>query len=222
VSRCIRLPAVFLLTISLGASAAATKQASSKSSSTGKSAGTSGSAQQSSTGQRIDVSRFDKALVARQVFEKTNAERRRAGLQPFAWLDQLAVAATGHSEDMAAKDYFSHDGKGWFNKSHMTDRLQSQGVQGVATAENIAMLPVYRRWQTRTRYDAQGNASQTLETEGDNYDQLTTWAVDQWMQSPGHRKNILDPQLARLGVGVALGNHGGTPYVYLTQDFAGQ
>jgi uncharacterized protein YkwD len=104
----------------------------------------------------------------------------------------------------------------------MTDRLQREGVQGVATAENIAMLPVYRSWRTRTFYDSQGNVSQRLETEGDDYNQMTTWAVEQWMNSPGHRKNIMNSQYSRLGVGVALGNHAGTPYVYLTQDFAGQ
>ena len=42
--------------------------------------------------------------------------------------------------------------------------------------------------------------------------------MDGWMNSPGHRGNILDPEATRLGVGVVLGGELG---VYWTQCFAG-
>lgn len=42
--------------------------------------------------------------------------------------------------------------------------------------------------------------------------------MDGWMNSPGHRFNILDPEATRLGVGVVLGGELG---VYWTQCFAG-
>lgn len=195
---------------------------SSKKSTGSKTKPTTATATAAASRHHIDVSQFDSALIARLIFEKTNAERRKNGLTPFTWMEGLEVAATGHSEDMAEKNYFSHDGKGWFRKSHMTDRAQKAGVQANALAENIAMLPVFRTWRMDTRWDARGNQSQTVHTEGDSYEELTDAAVENWMNSPGHRKNILNPALTRLGVGVALGQQGNVPYVYLTQDFAGE
>ena len=40
--------------------------------------------------------------------------------------------------------------------------------------------------------------------------------VQAWMESPGHRENILRTQYARIGVGVA---YDGTLYYYGTQNF---
>ncbi|MGI8908618.1 MAG: CAP domain-containing protein [Candidatus Sumerlaeaceae bacterium] len=172
--------------------------------------------------QRIDPLQFDPDLVARLVFEKTNDERRKAGLKPFAWMDGLAAAAAGHSVEMAGHNYFSHTGKGVFKRSNVSSRADNAGVQARALAENIAMLPTFRSQQTRTFIDAHGKRSQRVEQEGNSYEELAVWAMDQWMNSPGHRQNILNPALTQLGVGVALGDNKGVPYVYLTQDFAGE
>ncbi|MGR6999422.1 CAP domain-containing protein [Yinghuangia aomiensis] len=40
--------------------------------------------------------------------------------------------------------------------------------------------------------------------------------VDGWMNSPGHRANILTPDLTQIGIGIA---HGGTYGIYWTQVF---
>src|SRR5688500_10970032 len=57
---------------------------------------------------QIDTANLDAATIARQVREKANQERARAGLGQLAWNQQLAVAATRHSADMAQRQYFSH------------------------------------------------------------------------------------------------------------------
>ena len=45
---------------------------------------------------------------------------------------------------------------------------------------------------------------------------LANEIVEGWMNSPGHRKNILTPDFEKLGVGVSIGDDGG---VYATQNF---
>jgi uncharacterized protein YkwD len=172
--------------------------------------------------QRIDPAKLDAELVARQIFEKTNEERRKAGLGEFSWMSELAMAANAHSADMAGKQYFSHNGKGFLRRSSVSSRAEQAGVGKRMLAENIAMIPTFRSQQTRTVVDKAGNYSQQWEVAGDTYSELTDWALEQWMNSPGHRKNILNPELTRLGVGVAIGDNKGVPYVYLTQDFAGE
>ena len=58
--------------------------------------------------------------------------RRRA---PLAWNDRLTAAADAHSEDMSAKNYFSHtsaDGR------TLVDRVNAAGYAWTALGENIA------------------------------------------------------------------------------------
>jgi uncharacterized protein YkwD len=66
-----------------------------------------------------------------------NAHRRSVGCPDLIWHDKVAAAAQAHSDDMAQRDYFSHDtpeGKTpW-------DRLHDAGVTWSGPAgENIAM-----------------------------------------------------------------------------------
>ena len=158
------------------------------------------------------------ALVTRLVFQKTNQERVKAGMQPFQHLDTLEASATGHSTDMAQRNYFSHNSKGLLFHKSVSERTAAAGVGTRRVAENIAMLPTFRQMQVFRRTDT-GASRVTMDTN--TYDQLATWAMEQWMKSPGHRQNILNPELRYLGVGTALGNRDGVPYVYLTQNFAG-
>src|SRR5204863_3708451 len=54
---------------------------------------------------------------------------------PVAWNDKLTLAAEGHSQDMAAKNYFSHtsaDGR------TLADRVDATGYAWSSLGENIA------------------------------------------------------------------------------------
>ncbi|MGZ8259752.1 MAG: CAP domain-containing protein [Caldimonas sp.] len=54
---------------------------------------------------------------------------------PLAWNDRLAVAADGHSEDMSARNYFSHtsaDGR------TLAERVNAAGYAWSSLGENIA------------------------------------------------------------------------------------
>jgi uncharacterized protein YkwD len=48
--------------------------------------------------------------------------------------------------------------------------------------------------------------------------QVANEIVDDWMSSPGHRENILDPRFTHLGVGVSARNH----TIRATQEFVGR
>jgi uncharacterized protein YkwD len=73
--------------------------------------------------------------VARAVVTIVNAERARAGCAPVTSHAALTRAAQDHSEDMAARGYFSHtspDGRTF------GQRIRAAGWAGGAVAENIA------------------------------------------------------------------------------------
>jgi uncharacterized protein YkwD len=117
------------------------------------------------------------------VIAQTNAERAKNGC-PAVHLDtRLRTAARGHSDDMAAKNYFSHyapDGTG------PGDRASAAGYSDWS-GENIAY----------------GYPSASA-------------VMTAWMNSDGHRANILNCQSKAIGVGVHLGGKNGP---YWTQMF---
>jgi len=124
--------------------------------------------------------------VASQVLALVNDERAKAGCGSLTTSSALQRAAQGHSADMAANDYFSHDSQ---DGRTFADRIRAAGYTGGAIAENIAA--------------GQATASAVMNS---------------WMDSPGHRANILNCSYRHLGVGYA---KGGSYGYYWTQDFGG-
>lgn len=123
------------------------------------------------------------SLVSR-VISLTNAERAGARLPPLAVDPLLGVAAQAHSEDMVARDFYSHtapDGR------QPWDRAAAAGCTHRGIGENIAC--------------GQRTAAEVLRG---------------WMESPGHRANILKADFTHIGVGFATGSRAGT---YWTQLF---
>lgn len=64
-----------------------------------------------------------------------NAHRVGVGCDPLAWNVDVASVAQAHSEDMVARDFFSHDNP---DGASPFDRLQAAGVAYSGAAENIA------------------------------------------------------------------------------------
>ncbi|MFD8161943.1 CAP domain-containing protein [Streptomyces malaysiensis] len=119
-----------------------------------------------------------------EVIALTNAERAAARLAPLAPDPRLAAAAQAHSDDMVARDFYSHTGP----EGHQPwDRARAAGVTHRGIGENIAC----------------GQRSPAEVVRG-------------WMDSPGHRANILKPDFTHIGVGHATGSRAGT---YWTQVF---
>jgi uncharacterized protein YkwD len=126
-----------------------------------------------------------------------NQERARYGLAALRQNAVLELASQRHSEDMGARDFFEHDTPEGVDPSTRTHAAGYAAV-GVYVGENIY-------WGE----EAMGTPVK---------------AVEGWMDSPGHRENILRPQFAEVGVGVGLdtprpGDHGRSA-VYTT-DFGG-
>lgn len=119
-----------------------------------------------------------------EVIALTNAERAAARLAPLAQDPRLAAAAQAHSDDMVARDFYSHTGP----EGHQPwDRARTAGATHRGIGENIAC----------------GQRSPAEVVRG-------------WMDSPGHRANILKPDFTHIGVGHATGSRAGT---YWTQVF---
>jgi uncharacterized protein YkwD len=93
---------------------------------------------------------------------------------------RLRRAAAGHSEDMVARRYFEHTAPGGVT---MVDRIlrarYARANQGWAFGENLA-------WGTGRLGTPRG-------------------VMQAWMESPGHRANVLRRSYRELGIGVVTG-----------------
>ena len=105
-----------------------------------------------------------------------NVRRADAGLRPLSSSRTLDRAALAHSEDMGERRFFAHD-----------------TPDGVEPAERIVAAGYPRNGVTVGENLASG-----VETAGTPEE-----IVDGWMDSPGHRANILRPQFREICIDLA-------------------
>src|SRR4051794_22016842 len=126
-----------------------------------------------------------------------NTLRAREGLRPLRWDWRLWAGAQRMAGEMGREHFFSHETPDGRN---LAERIAPTGyIPNTSTwllAENLA-------W-----------GQKTLSTP------LAT-AIG-WMNSPGHRRNMLDPKLEQIGIGMADATLGpGAGWVYVA-DFGTQ
>lgn len=119
----------------------------------------------------------------RQVVERSNAFRQSQGQPPVAPEPKLTAAARAFAAYMAETDRYGHEADG----REPSQRAQAQGYDFCLVAENIAMF-----------YSSAG-----IDTEA-----LAEKFVQGWIDSPGHRRNLLSAGAVDIGVGIAQGPAG--------------
>jgi uncharacterized protein YkwD len=126
--------------------------------------------------------------IEQQIFALINAERSKMGVSELEWSESLAAVARLHSEDMANVKFFSHRGSDGSMVDERADRLGLGAWRSIG--ENIA----YMR----------------------GFDDPASLAVEKWLESPAHRKNLLGPNWKESAVGVAMTDDG---TYYMTEVF---
>ena len=122
------------------------------------------------------------------IFSLVNKKRAGFSLPPLIWSEKAAQAARLHSRNMSLLNFFSHTG---LDGKDVADRVEFFGLKKwLMVGENIAYNHGY------------GNPAER--------------AIETWMNSSGHRKNILNKNYRETGVGITV-NLSGT--YYFTQVF---
>ena len=148
-----------------------------------------------------------------RIAERVNAERARAGLPLLATDPKLAEIARRHSEDMAARRYFDHvspDGKDPERRG-LDAGYPCRKNRGTylthGLGENIFQSAVF----SSVTFGSGG--ARTYQWM--SVDEIARQVVDGWMESEGHRENLLKRGFDRQGIGVAI-TAGGK--VFVTQN----
>lgn len=129
--------------------------------------------------------------LERDLLTLTNAERRRLGFSTLLPDEALALAARHHAQEMATLNYFSHSSPTPRNAT-LSQRVAQAGSAAIGVGENLALV---------------------------GPQEVAQRSVQGWMESPGHRENLLRPNYTHVGFGSARDANG---RVFVAQVFAVQ
>jgi len=108
-----------------------------------------------------------------EVLQRTNQVRQERGLRALQWDARAYQAAAAHARDMLQRNFFAHQNLEGLGAA---ERLRAAGVWEVVVGENLASF------------------------EGYPDPEIPQRALAGWMNSPGHRANLLRPEFTHLGV----------------------
>lgn len=137
--------------------------------------------------------------IEQQVHHYTNLERIRNGLLPLDYNTELSAIAKKHSQDMLERDFFGHTNPDGCEADcrYQKHNYSCNSTSGVIAGENLHW------WQYSDNIFWQSP------------EQIGRETVASWMESPGHRKNILSPLYENEGIGVVITFQES----YITQNF---
>ena len=140
----------------------------------------------------LRASRPELPETARRIVASTNAFRRQENLPAIKSDVHLLSAARYFANFMARTDKYGHTADG----NEPATRAKNFGYEYCIVAENIAY-----------QFNSAGFAT----------GELATRFVEGWKNSPGHRRNMLDPNVTDTAVAIA--RSGATDHYYAVQLF---
>lgn len=151
--------------------------------------------------QSVDFDNLDYPRLNAAIFYVTNEIRAEHNLSELKHTVELEIAAWNHSKSMAEQEFFSHNNSYNSDRYSPSDRGELAGILNPSIAENIAMSSFY----------------------DETYLSMAENILDMWMDSEGHRDNILSENAIQLGTGAydrggQAGQYGGAT-LYFTQKF---
>lgn len=157
---------------------------------------------------------FEADRLAAALFSETNRVRQEQGLRRLRSDRRLTEAADLQAGTNALLGAVSHDNP-LAGRQRVQDRVRLTGVVALAVSENVASVPArdLRPGQgVRLRVEPGGAKVPLDGASGEevpwlSYAEVARRLVEQWMESPGHRANLLQRDATHLACGAALARH---------------
>ena len=151
--------------------------------------------------------------LEKELHREINRVRQGKGLLPLTWDPHLKIIAKQHSQEMLEMNYFDH-----FNpagetpterglKNNYVCRIIEGELMREGLAENLFKTSLY---EFKTVQGAETNY------EWRTNQQIINNIISKWLESPGHRKNMLHQDYQKTGIGISLNDN---YEIWITQDF---
>jgi uncharacterized protein YkwD len=162
----------------------------------------------------LNFDSLDYKRIHAAIFYITNEIRAEKNLSFLAFSPELEKSSQIHSKDMYEKKFFSHTNPYSRKKKTPNDRAGLVGIVNPYLAENIAEI-FGLQYTSREKVFVRGSGKFSYKMDGElikphTYISLAESLVMNWMNSKGHRKNILSDKALQLGCGV---------YFYYDREF---
>lgn len=178
--------------------------------------------------EAIDFNSVNFPLLQAAIFYATNEERKKAKLAPFKFRSEIENVASGHAQDMVKYGFYSHTSRIRIKRT-VQDRFHLEGLNPQYYAENICST-YGLQYQTGRKVNppypsgvfTYARTSKREVIPPHTYLTFAKSVVKLWMDSPGHRQNILNPQFNSLGCGARLyleKSAYNMPYFMVVQNF---
>ena len=156
-------------------------------------------------------------LLEESIHYYTNRARKQNGKKELAWSDNIARIARSHSSDMSKNAYFGHIN---LKGESATERAIRFGYSSLQRDNQYVVSGLGENLFATHRYKQYTISHDSLDTfyevEWKDTDTIAREAVDAWLKSTPHRKNLLSTAYTREGIGVSISASG---TVFVTQNF---
>jgi uncharacterized protein YkwD len=187
---------------------------------------------QLSVNQAIDAKNPNEDLLDAALFHATNKERIKNNLSVFKYNFSIHKAAIAHSDDMISQDFYNHVNP--YTGRKLEDRILNYTYEFKRMSENIAQFDLI---ETGKRNDfcylIPKNDDDYVFRDCDTkqplkmmtYGNFARRIVNGWMNSPSHRKHILDTLYNSMACSAKFSKNPfkskKSPFARITQDFGG-
>lgn len=177
-------------------------------------------------------------LLNAAIFHFTNNERNKFRIPICQFHSVLRDSSIIHSSQMKLLDFFSHDNP--YNPNYRTlkdrvDSIKEENNQFFSSiGENISDYPILKSNESQFVVKSFLNTQRYYSIDGMKeihpftYEEFATEVVNGWMNSEGHKRNILNCQFKYLGCGAVLyekrNNYLSPSIIHfkITQNFGGE
>jgi uncharacterized protein YkwD len=181
---------------------------------------------QAANNEVIDFSHIDFERIELLIFHLTNEVRLKNNLKPLEYSEELAKTARMHAFDMVSGNFFDHINNRSSKRRTPDDRARLNKISNPHINENI--IEGYAlQYKALDKVFVRGKGEFSITEKGPlirphTYLTFCEDQIDKWMNSPGHRKNILSKDALQLGCGAAFfltTEFNDMPTFYIVQNF---
>jgi len=179
--------------------------------------------------QKIDFDNIDTTMIEQAITDEVNRIRKKHDLQSLKYSQCLYNAAKTHSNNMVKYGFFGHtnrhDSATMYYYQRIGDECGDYNYIGENCESNYLLNFKGRYYETirkngKTYYR---NPITKIRYQPHTYRSFAKDVVKQWMDSKGHRENILHWRYRYMAIGIAISKSSikrGFPKVKITQTFS--
>ncbi|MFK7921823.1 MAG: CAP domain-containing protein [Bacteroidia bacterium] len=178
--------------------------------------------------QAIEFQSVDDKLLTASIFFLSNRAREQHGLAPFVFDAALQDMALYHTKAMARFHFMGHYNE--YEPKMKTPAKRAWAFDATFSSENVGRFILYQIENEQSYFATQENGENHFFEEENKQpiEPHTYWSfaeavVQAWLDSPSHRRNLLNSDYGTMGCSVAMSPGEQLPFqipvAYATQNF---